>query len=122
MKSVLIVDDEKYIRNILSKILKDRGFKIYCAEDGYHALQLYSEFKQDVVILDFKLPDIDGIEVLSRLKTINPNATNMSAPLYCITLNKNPNANIIKANVPTVKSSFFIQRYFLFHLLIIQYK
>ncbi len=73
MKKILIVDDEKYMRIILSKVLRASGYKVLLAEDGYQALNLFSEFRPRVVLLDYKLPDIDGIEVLKRIKEINSN-------------------------------------------------
>ena len=69
-KKILLVDDEKDLQNILSKILLTSGYKVICAEDGNMAIKYFEMEKPDLVILDFRLPDINGFEVLEKLKSI----------------------------------------------------
>ena len=68
MEKILIVDDETNIRFILSKILKKDGFEIYQAENGKQALEEIKKLSPELVLLDLKLPDINGIEVLEKIK------------------------------------------------------
>ncbi len=66
--SVLVVDDEKGIRFAFAKALETDGFVVQEAETGTHALQIAKDNQIDVILLDMKLPDMTGIEVLKELK------------------------------------------------------
>lgn len=70
--NILIVDDEKKICNILSEILKDEGYAISLSLNGTDAEQIIENNNIDLVLLDLKLPDIDGITLLKRSKKIKP--------------------------------------------------
>lgn len=72
-KSVLIVDDEEGIRESLSGILEDEGYDVQTASSGEDALAITKEHMPDIVFLDVWLPEMDGIELLSRLKEIDAN-------------------------------------------------
>lgn len=74
MKSVLVIDDDPLIRKTLSSYLSKKGFEALVAEDGEEGLQKYEERIPDLVILDIRLPDVDGLEVLGRIREKNPNA------------------------------------------------
>ena len=63
---VLIVDDERAIRNSLSEILSDEGYEVDKAENGLMALDLVGKEKYDVIFCDIKMPEMDGIEVLDK--------------------------------------------------------
>ncbi len=65
--SVLVVDDEEHILNILEYNLKLYGFEVYLAEDGPTCLEIAREKNPDVIILDWMMPEMDGLEVLSEL-------------------------------------------------------
>jgi DNA-binding NtrC family response regulator len=67
MSRILIVDDEKQIRRILSVLLAERGHEVREAESGEEALALAPEFQPNVVLLDLSLPGTDGMEVLRTL-------------------------------------------------------
>ena len=69
---ILIVDDEKNILQTLAPILQDEGYEISTAENGTDALRLVKEDMPLVVLLDIWLPDIDGIEVLKKIKEQQP--------------------------------------------------
>ncbi|MCR4859273.1 MAG: sigma-54 dependent transcriptional regulator [Bacteroidales bacterium] len=64
---VLIVDDERAIRNSLGEILGDEGYEVETAEDGVTALQKVEKEKFDVIFCDIKMPGMDGVEVLGKL-------------------------------------------------------
>jgi two-component system response regulator AtoC len=75
MKSVLVIDDDPLIRKTLSSYLSKKGFEALAAEGGEEGLQKYEEHIPDLVILDIRLPDVDGLEVLGRIREKNPNAS-----------------------------------------------
>lgn len=64
---VLIVDDERAIRNSLKEILGDEGYDVDTAEDGAAALEMTANEKYDVIFCDIKMPNMDGIEVLDTM-------------------------------------------------------
>ena len=67
-RKVLIVDDEKAIRWSLGEAFRDQGYEVEEAENGKKCIKLFQNDPADIVILDLKLPDTDGIEVLKKLK------------------------------------------------------
>ena len=71
MKKVLVVDDEESIRELYRVDLADEGYEVGLAADGRQALLLLDSFRPDLVTLDIKLTDIDGIEVLRRIRVKN---------------------------------------------------
>lgn len=68
-QSVLLVDDEHIIRESLSELLTDAGYEVITAEDGHQALKVVNERPIGSVILDLRLPGIDGMEVLKQVKS-----------------------------------------------------
>ena len=69
---VMLVDDEVEFLETLVKRLKKRKLEVVAASNGNEALRLMREIPLDVVVLDVKMPDMDGIETLKELKKINP--------------------------------------------------
>jgi DNA-binding response OmpR family regulator len=69
---VLMVDDEDQFRETSAKILERKGFQTTMAASGAEALEIIKKSPQDVVVLDIKMPEMDGHKVLSRLKVIAP--------------------------------------------------
>ena len=72
MARVLIVDDEKGIRDALAQVFEYEGQEVRVAEDGPDALLLANAFQPDLVFLDVKMPAMDGLEVLARLEDESP--------------------------------------------------
>jgi DNA-binding NtrC family response regulator len=70
--SVLIVDDDLNFCNTLSKILSMKGYETVTAEDGFKTLGLIKEREFDVVLLDIKMPVMNGVETYKKMKTIRP--------------------------------------------------
>jgi two-component system, response regulator, stage 0 sporulation protein F len=68
MKKILVVDDEENIRELFRDELVEQGFVVELAEDGFIALEKLASFKPDLVTLDVKMPGIDGLEVLRRIR------------------------------------------------------
>jgi len=71
-KRILVVDDEKAIRWSLGEALRNIEYEVEEAENGKKALKLFQDEPFDLVILDLKLPDIDGLQVLKKLKEVEP--------------------------------------------------
>ncbi len=69
---ILIVDDEKLQRDLLQGFLKKQGFDVESAADGREALQLFMDRSFDLVLLDHRMSDMNGDEVLAKIKAINP--------------------------------------------------
>ena len=67
-KSILIVDDEEGIRKVLSIALSDMGYEVLTAENGAAALRVFKAERPPIVLTDIKMPEMDGIELLRRLK------------------------------------------------------
>lgn len=71
MAKILVVDDERLIRKSLKVALEEEGFGVYIAETGAEGLAIAQKEIIDLVLLDIRLPDINGIDVLKMLKDIN---------------------------------------------------
>ncbi len=67
-RSVLIVDDEKVVRDSLAEWLAETGHSVLSAEDGYEALKIISDCPPEIVVLDMKMPGMDGLDVLKSIK------------------------------------------------------
>ena len=71
VKKILIVDDEQGILDFFNKALSKEGYEILISLNGADAIGKAKEQKPDLVILDIKMPGIDGIETLKRIKRLN---------------------------------------------------
>ncbi|RJP60157.1 MAG: sigma-54-dependent Fis family transcriptional regulator [Ignavibacteriales bacterium] len=69
---ILVVDDERSIRDSLNMILTDEGYEVKSAADGEEALKFIAEENFDIIISDIKMPNIDGIELLNKASKISP--------------------------------------------------
>ena len=73
MKSkLLLIDDEEGIRKILGLSLRDAGYEVLTAADGNQGLECFQQENPLIVLTDIKMPGLDGMEVLRRIKSINP--------------------------------------------------
>jgi two-component system phosphate regulon response regulator PhoB len=66
--SVLVVEDEEHIRRVLQYNLQLDGFEVHQADNGARALEIAAELMPDLILLDWMMPGMDGLEVLSKLK------------------------------------------------------
>jgi len=71
-KTILLVDDEPDIRDVLSLSLSDMGYQVYEAENGNEALRIFKEVQPSMVMTDIKMPGMDGVELLQKVKHENP--------------------------------------------------
>ena len=70
---VLVIDDEKDVGDLFKKILTQEGYTVFTALDGMSGLDIARENKPDIVLVDLKMPKMDGIEVLRQIKDIDKN-------------------------------------------------
>lgn len=67
-KSILVVEDDIVLRQMLTKMLTAKGFLVYEAKNGVEGLMYVDEKKPDLMILDFDMPQMDGINMLRTMK------------------------------------------------------
>ena len=80
--SVLIVEDEAHIRKVLEYNLKLQGFTVHLAEDGASGLKSADELCPDVILLDWLMPVMNGLQVLTELKK---NPKTLHIPVFMLT-------------------------------------
>ncbi|MEJ2101936.1 MAG: response regulator [Desulfobacterales bacterium] len=71
MSKLLLIDDEPDILRVLSKSLEADGYEVVCAQNGTEGIAVFEKEKPDIVITDIKMPSMDGIEVLKKVKDQN---------------------------------------------------
>ncbi len=69
---ILVVDDEETVREMLVTYLETEGYDVGTADSGVTALQVIEEFKPQVVLLDIRMPDMDGLQCLRLIMKQNP--------------------------------------------------
>ena len=72
---ILVVDDEESIRALLQKVLAGQQRTIVPAEEGRKAIEMFRRERPDVTILDLRMPDVSGLNVLKEIRAMNPFAT-----------------------------------------------
>ncbi|MDP2337598.1 MAG: response regulator, partial [Bacteroidota bacterium] len=72
IKKILIIDDEERLRSLISRILELEGYKVYQAGDAKSGLKLLEDEDIPVVLSDVKLPNGNGVELVNKIKQINP--------------------------------------------------
>lgn len=74
MARMLVIDDEDSIRKLLHTVVKRKGHEVFLADSGQKGINVFERTRPLITILDLHLPDVNGIEVLSRLRAIDPQA------------------------------------------------
>ena len=74
MLKLLLIDDEEGIRKLLSISLRNEGYDVITADNGQSGIELFEQEAPSIVLTDIKMPGMDGIDVLRRIKKINPDA------------------------------------------------
>ena len=67
--NILVVDDDPNVVEILTETLKDRGFETESAYDGEEALEKVKTFRPDLILTDFEMPGMDGLELCGRIRS-----------------------------------------------------
>ena len=70
---ILVVDDELIVRDSLTKWFREDGFRVDAAPDGHSALKKLQTETWNLILVDIKMPGMDGMELLHRVKRMNPN-------------------------------------------------
>ena len=70
---ILVVDDDQDNCLLTARLLRDEGHEVDTAYDGLSAMKLFAEESHDLVILDYRMPDMDGMDVLETMKSQWPN-------------------------------------------------
>ena len=74
-KGILIVDDASFMRMMIKDILTKNGFEVAGeAENGVKAVEKFKELNPELVIMDITMPEMDGIQAVKEIKSIDPNA------------------------------------------------
>ncbi|WP_425059709.1 response regulator [Sporomusa carbonis] len=66
--TILVIDDQPGIRRLLTEVLQDEGYRVITAANGYEGIQVAHDVKPNVILMDMKMPGMDGIEALKELK------------------------------------------------------
>ena len=75
-KNILICDDAAFMRMMIKDILTKNGYNVVAeAENGLKAVEKYQETKPDLVLMDITMPEMDGIQALKKIKSVDPNAS-----------------------------------------------
>ncbi|RPH80707.1 MAG: response regulator [Nitrospiraceae bacterium] len=72
MAKLLVIDDEESIRNLLDTLLRRKGYDVVLAESGPKGLDLFRRERPDVIVLDLKMPEMTGLEVLQQIRSLDP--------------------------------------------------
>ncbi|HWR45124.1 sigma 54-interacting transcriptional regulator [Sporomusa sp.] len=73
--TVMVVDDEDSVRKLLSAVLKREGYQVVCAESGEEALSKFKTLQPDLIIMDIRMPNIDGITAFKEMRKLSQNVT-----------------------------------------------
>ena len=67
---VLVVDDEPHVQILLDMRLRHQGYDVLLADSGWKGLELYRQEHPDVIVLDLKMPELDGVAVLKQIRSV----------------------------------------------------
>ena len=71
-KTILIVDDQKGVRRLLEELFKMEGWNVYTASDGIEAVSQVKAINPDIVLMDMKMPNMNGLESSSQILALYP--------------------------------------------------
>ena len=72
MAKILVIDDEQGIRDLLDTLLHRKGYDVVLAASGQKGLELFHREQPDVIVLDLKMPGMDGLTVLQQIRSLDP--------------------------------------------------
>ncbi len=72
MAKILVIDDEQGIRDLLDTLLQRKGYDVVLAASGQKGLELLRREQPDVIVLDLKMPGMDGLTVLQQIRSFDP--------------------------------------------------
>ena len=109
MAKILVIDDEQGIRNLLDTILRRKGYDVVLAESGRKGLELFRRERPAVIVLDLKMPEMDGLSVLQQVRSLNP-----KQPVIILTGAGTPET---ERQVRALGVTEFVEKEFSLHLL-----
>ena len=109
MAKILVIDDEQGIRDLLNTILSRKGYDVVLAESGRKGLELFRRERPDVIVLDLKMPGMDGLTVLQQVRSLNP-----KQPVIILTGAGTPET---EQQVRALGVTEFVEKEFSLHLL-----
>jgi DNA-binding response OmpR family regulator len=102
MKKILVVEDESSIRNLYKEELIDEGYEVVTAEDGNVGYEMYRCEKPDLITIDLKMPNLNGLELLDKIRKENKT---IPIIIYSAYSEFTQNFSVWAANEYLVKSS-----------------
>ena len=109
MAKILVIDDEQGIRDLLDTLLCRKGYDVVVAENGQKGLQLFRRERPDVIVIDLKMPGMDGLTVLRQVRSLNP-----SQPVIILTGAGTPET---EQQVRALGVTEYVEKEFSLHLL-----
>ena len=82
--SILIVDDDDGMCETLSDIMEDKGYRVHVAMDGYRAIEQVREVTFDVILMDIRMPGMNGVDTFRMVKSIQPDAAVVMMTAYAV--------------------------------------
>jgi DNA-binding response OmpR family regulator len=82
VKRILLVDDEENIQIVYREEFEDDGYEVISAMNGIEGLEKFSSDRPDIVILDIQMPEMNGIEVLRKMKMLDPSVPVILSSAY----------------------------------------
>ena len=109
MAKILVIDDEPSIRDLLDTLLSRKGYDVILTDSGQKGLEVFRRARPDVVVLDLKMPGMDGLTVLQQVRSLNP-----QQPVIILTGVGTPEA---EQQVRALGVTEFVEKAFSLHLL-----
>ena len=109
MAKILVIDDEVGIRNLLDALLHRKGYDVVLADNGQKGITVFRRERPDVVVLDLKMPGMDGFTVLQQVRSLNP-----KQPVIILTGAGTPE---MEQQARALGVSEFVEKEFSLHLL-----
>ena len=88
MAKILVIDDEASVRALLDMRLRYQGYEVLFADNGRKGLQLYRQEHPDVIVLDLRMPELDGVTVLKEIRRVD-----LKQPVIILTGDTTPRWN-----------------------------
>ena len=109
MAKILVIDDEPGIRGLLDTLLSRKGYDVAIASSGQKGLELFRRERPDVIVLDLKMPGMDGLTVLQQVRSLHA-----SQPVIILTGAGTPEA---ERQIRALGVTDFVEKEFSLHLL-----
>jgi len=84
-KNILLIDDDRHVLNSVATFLKDHGYKVQCAVSGEEAIKMAKDTDFDLVVTDVRMPKIDGIDTIQKIRKMRSEAAAAQIPELIIT-------------------------------------